>query len=51
MALKVKRTPTNAEREKLRKENEKCAKRMKTKRMRGGEKSQLKKEQKIKPRR
>ena len=47
MAHKVKRTPTNAEREKLRKENEKWAERMKTKGMRGGEKSKPEREQKV----
>ena len=39
MACKIKRTPTNVEREKLRKENEKRAMRMRTRKMREGEKS------------
>ena len=42
MAHKIKRTPTNVEREKLRKENKKRAMRMRTRKMREGEKSKPK---------
>ena len=42
MAYNIKRTPTNAEREKLRKENEKRAMRMRTRKMRDGKKSKPK---------
>ena len=46
MTHKIKRTPTNVEREELRKENEKRAMRMRTRKMREGEKSKPKREHK-----